>query len=79
MAVLENSGIEAVVRGEHMGGLPVGIDSRPSVWVRDEDYDAACELLGVSKTPVDPAWPNPSIWVLVAVILALSLMIVFGR
>lgn len=48
VAKLESVGIEATVLGEHMGGLPLGSASRPSVWVRDEDHDAACEALGIS-------------------------------
>jgi len=47
VALLENAGIDAVVRGEHMGAMPLGPASRPSVWVRDEDYESACKVLGV--------------------------------
>lgn len=79
VATLDNAGIEAVIRGEHMAAFPPGHASGPSVWVRDEDYEAACDVLGVSKTPLDSPPAGPSIWVFVALIVALSLMLVFGR
>lgn len=79
VATLDNAGIDAVIRGEHMAAFPAGPGFGPSVWVRDEDYDAACDILGVVKTPVDSAPGNPSIWILVAVIVVLSMMLVFGR
>lgn len=46
-AVLENAGIAAEIRGEFMGGLPMGPSSAPSLWVSDEDYMEACRLLDV--------------------------------
>jgi putative signal transducing protein len=79
VATLESAGIEAVIRGEHMAAFPAGPNSGPSVWVRDEDYEVACDLLGVVKTPVDSGRANPTLWVLVAVIVALSMMLLFGR
>jgi hypothetical protein len=47
VAALESAGIDGVIRGEFMGALPLGPISRPSVWVRDENYAEACKLLGV--------------------------------
>ncbi len=73
VALLANSGIEAVIRGEHMGALPLGPASRPSVWVRDEDYTAACEVLGVTAEPPPTSPQRSPIWALVAIILALIL------
>jgi hypothetical protein len=76
-AALESAGIEAAIHGEHMGAFPAGPVSRPSVWVRDEDYAAACEVLGVAQdaSQTSPAAGRPpAMWILlaiVAVILAL--------
>jgi hypothetical protein len=46
---LENEGIPAVVQGEDLyairGGVPLDNSTLPSVWVRDEDFDRARELL----------------------------------
>lgn len=76
VAVLENAGIEAVVQGEHMGGLPAGLASRPSVWVRDEDYDTACELLGVKPEPTTQSNTGKSqLRLLVVAIIALVLLL----
>jgi len=49
LATLDSAGIDAVIRGEHMGAIPAGPISQPSVWVRDEDYSDACRVLGVAE------------------------------
>lgn len=79
VATLDNAGIDAVIRGEHMAAFPAGPGFGPSVWVREEDYDAACDILGVPKTPVESTPTRPSMWILVAVIVALSMMLLFAR
>jgi hypothetical protein len=74
-AVLENAGIAAEIRGEFMGGLPMGPVSAPSLWVNEEDYDAACELLGVvpdSRTANESKSP---VRMLVAILAALALLL----
>lgn len=76
VALLENAGIEAVVRGEHMGALPLGPASRPSVWVRDEDYDAACKVLGVE--PETAPANNQAKAPVRLLILAIIVLILFG-
>ncbi|HEV8365357.1 MAG TPA: DUF2007 domain-containing protein [Gemmatimonadaceae bacterium] len=73
VAVLENEGIDAVVRGEHMGALPLGPASRPSVWVRDEDYEAACKILGVG--PESPTATKPPYRGLIIAIILLLLFL----
>jgi hypothetical protein len=73
VAVLANAGIEGVIRGEHMGALPFGPASRPSVWVRDEDYDAACEVLGVVPEPPTNTTQKSPVWLLVTLIFVLIL------
>jgi hypothetical protein len=75
VAVLENAGIEAVVRGEHMGALPLGPASHPSVWVQDEDYDAACEILGIAPEPEAASQSGAPRWVLLAAIVVLILLL----
>ena len=75
VAVLGNAGIEAVIRGEYMGALPLGPASRPSVWVRDEDYDAACEVLGISPEPA-PVTPQKSpVKLLIVLIIVVALLL----
>lgn len=48
-AMLENQGIKAVVQGEFLagarGGLPLGPDTAPSVWVNDADVQEARRLI----------------------------------
>ncbi|MGH7712800.1 MAG: DUF2007 domain-containing protein, partial [Gemmatimonadaceae bacterium] len=79
-AVLENAGIEAVIRGEHMGALPLGPASRPSVWVRDEDYDTACELLDVKPELANPSNQARSpVRLLIVVIIMLILVLLLRR
>ncbi|MGQ0539842.1 MAG: putative signal transducing protein [Gemmatimonadaceae bacterium] len=74
-AVLENAGIAAEIRGEHMGGFPPGPASLPSVWVADHDYAAACELLDVQPEPAAPAERKSALWVLIAAAGALLLLL----
>ena len=76
LAALENAGIEGMIQGEHMGTLPLGPGSYPSVWVRDEDYAAACELLGVgaSATPrADRSATRALMWIAVGMVRAIIL------
>jgi hypothetical protein len=74
-ATLESAGIQAVIHGEHMGAFPAGPASTPSIWVRDEDYVAACKLLDVQPdlTPPATAGRSPA-WLILAVIVALVLL-----
>ena len=74
VSVLANAGIEAVIRGEHMGSLPLGPASRPSVWVSDEDYAAACEVLGVTPEPPQTTPQKSPVWWLLAIIGVLLLL-----
>jgi len=76
-AVLENAGIEAVVRGEHMGALPLGPASRPSVWVRDEDYESACKTLGVEpeSSPSASQAKSPVGFLVLGIIVLLLLLL----
>ena len=74
-AVLENAGIDAVIRGEHMGGLPLGPASRPSVWVRDEDYESACKLLGIDPEPATPATSSPVRPLIIGIIILLLFLL----
>lgn len=75
VAALENAGIEAVIRGEHMGALPLGAGSQPSVWVEDEDYGAAREVLGLpaqdAKSGERPVSTKSLLWIIVAMLLAI--------
>jgi hypothetical protein len=74
-ATLESAGIEAAIHGEHMGAFPAGPATTPSVWVRDEDYAAACKLLGVEPDTTPPATAGRSpAWIILAVIVALLLL-----
>ena len=75
VAVLENAGIDAAIRGEHMGALPLGPASRPSVWVRDEDYEAACKILGVAPEPSTPAKGSPLRPLIIAIIVLLLFLL----
>lgn len=74
-AVLENAGIAAVIRGEHMGALPLGSASRPSVWVRDEDYESACKLLGVEPEASTPAAGSPVRPLIIGIIILLLFLL----
>lgn len=80
VATLESVGIEAVVLGEHMGALPLGPASRPSVWVKDEDVGAACQALGVSVEATREADAGaPPYRVMVIILLALALLLSIQR
>lgn len=80
VATLESVGIEAVVLGEHMGALPLGPASRPSVWVKDEDLGAACEALGVSVEATREADASaPPYRVIVIILVALALLLSIQR
>ncbi len=80
VAVLESAGIEAVIRGEYMGALPLGAISSPSVWVRDEDYDAACEALGVPANAAQATESSaPPYRLMLIVIIALALFLSVQR
>lgn len=80
VATLDSVGIESVVLGEHMGAMPLGPASRPSVWVRDEDHEAACKALGVPVTKLPDAEPSaPPYKVIVTVLIALALMLSVQR
>jgi hypothetical protein len=50
---LENEGIPAVVLGEDVyairGGVPLDSSTLPTVWVRDEDFERAWELLATPE------------------------------
>jgi hypothetical protein len=74
-AVLENAGIAAVIRGEFMGALPTGPSSAPSLWVNDDDYEAACELLGVVPERAPASQTNSSTRFLVGALIALGLLL----
>ena len=74
-AVLENAGIEAVIHGEHMGALPLGPASRPSVWVREEDYESACEVLGIEPEPATPATGSPVRPLIIGIIILLLFLL----
>jgi len=81
VASLENADIEAVVQGEHMAGLPAGPNALPSVWVRDEDFEQAIAILGVS-TPDSPASvapkrPSSPLKILAVILLAVATVICF--
>ncbi|MGQ0640732.1 MAG: putative signal transducing protein [Gemmatimonadaceae bacterium] len=74
VAALENAGIEAVIQDEFMGALPVAPNAYPSVWVRDEDYAEACEVLGVRRAePVqtDRSPLKPLLWIIAAMMLGI--------
>lgn len=76
-AALENAGIEAMIQGEHMASLPIGPNSHPSVWVRDEDYAAACDVLGVRLTQETRAERSPMtnlLWIALALMLGIILV-----
>jgi hypothetical protein len=75
VAVLANAGIEAVIRGEYMGALPLGPASRPSVWVRDEDYDAACGILDVTPEPPSAVSQKSPVKLLIVLIIVLLLLL----
>ena len=75
VAVLENAGIDAVIRGEHMGALPLGPASRPSVWVRDEDYESACKLLGVEPESPTASTGSPIRPLIIGIIILLLFLV----
>lgn len=85
-AVLEAAGIRAVVSGEHRfamaGGIPVGPDTRPSVWViDDQDADDARDILARGSPPEDedpgteatksPRHSRPARWIALALAVAI--------
>ncbi|MEW5914925.1 MAG: DUF2007 domain-containing protein [Gemmatimonadota bacterium] len=74
-AVLENAGIAAEIRGEFMGGLPMGPVSAPSLWVNEEDYEAACELLGVAPDRTADRQTKSPLRMLMAIVVALALLL----
>jgi hypothetical protein len=78
LAALDSAGIDAVIRGEHMGALPAGPIARPSVWVRDEDYIAACEVLGVpaEEKPADSSDTSSAMLRVMIVIVAVLLILI---
>lgn len=81
-AALENAGIQAVIQGEYMGALPVGPASLPSLWVQDEDYAEACEILGVAVAQPgteDRTSPlRPLVWIVIALLFGIILVRIFG-
>jgi Putative prokaryotic signal transducing protein len=77
LAALESAGIEGVIRDEFAGALPLGPISRPTVWVRDEDYQAACDALGV-RAAAEPTTTTGSpmkalVWITIALLVGLIL------
>jgi putative signal transducing protein len=80
VAKLESVGIEATTLGEHMGALPLGPASRPSVWVSDEDHAAACEALGISPESTAATQAGaPPYRAMAVVLIALALMLAIQR
>jgi hypothetical protein len=73
-AVLENAGITAEIRGEFMGGLPMGPSSAPSLWVNDEDYVEACRLLGIQPESTARSSNSP-LRMLVGIVAVLMLLL----
>lgn len=65
--MLEANGIQATVRGEALFGarglLPVSIETAPSVWVDDAQYDRARALIDAAEQQREhsgPPWTCPA-------------------
>jgi hypothetical protein len=63
---LVNAGIDAVVQSGGLSGvlgaIPVSAETLPSVWVRDDDADAAAQVVDAFKHPAPPTgqpWTCP--------------------
>jgi hypothetical protein len=63
---LDEQGIESVVQGEALsnilGEIPVTRETLPSLWVREEDFDRACEAIAGFREGAVPAQPTASPW-----------------
>jgi hypothetical protein len=80
LATLESAGIDAVIQGE-FATLELGPITRPSVWVRDEDYAEACKTLGVVVESVQSAsskGPSLRTLLLIAIVLLVILWLQRG-
>lgn len=80
LATLESAGIDGVIQGEFTT-LELGPITRPTVWVRDEDYAAACKTLGVPMEPSTEPAPTkgPPLRTMLLILLVLLIVLWLQR